>query len=230
VTSINEALRQGDASLRLLEERYGPSRSALSRHLSHLEGGVAPPPDAPPGAAAATTLEPLPSVTTRLRTCEVCQHPELARLDVLLAASGPTPALTLAYGLASSQCTFHQQHRASEAASRARYAQEQARAQAAAVAAAAPPASPAPLPWEELMQLATLIHAQAEYGASAQSMLFTVRNLAKFVPQLVAAAAAACGQPCPVPAGLLLPRFRPGTDLPLHADWQTRGRDEASTL
>jgi hypothetical protein len=82
------------------------------------------------------------------------------------------------------------------------------------------------------MHLAVQLHRQIEYGASSQAVVFSLRNVGKLLPQLIAAMAQACGQACPVPPGLLLPRFRPGTDLPPHDDWdwQARGRDEASSL
>jgi hypothetical protein len=229
VTSINEALRHGGASLRLLEERYGPSRSALSRHLSHLDGGVSPPHDAPPAAVAAVPLEPLPSVT-RLRTCDICMLPDASfmAIETALAREGPTPSVAEEHGVGLSALAHHVTHRQSEALSRERYEREQARAQAAAAMEAPPPASPA-LAWDELMHLSVQLHRQIEYGNNSAALVFAMRNVGKLLPQLVAAMAQACGQACPVPPGLLLPTFRPG-DLPPHADWQMRGRDEASNL
>jgi hypothetical protein len=242
---LEAALREG-VSLRELEGQFHVSRSSLSRHASHTPDSVSPPPAAPPGAAAAVPLEPSqplaapglapaavsPLPKTRLRACPVCLLPDAVfeRLDTALGAQEPSQSLAQEFGMGMSDLLSHTLHRQSEALAAERYAREQARtAQAAAAMEAPPPASPAPLPWDELMRLAVQIHRQIEYGNSSAALVFSLRNVGKLLPPLIAAMAQACGQACPVPPGLLLPRFRPG-DLPPHADWQMRGREEASRL
>jgi hypothetical protein len=230
---IDEALRQG-VSLRSLEGTYHVSRSALSRHLSHLEGGVSPPPDEPAPAAAATA-GPLPRVPTRVRNCEVCQLPEaaLAAIETALAASGPTTDLPLTAGLPLAAFVFHRDHRAREAEANARYDWEQDRLHADGPSDLPPPLVPAgsvppALDWHGLMAQAALLHAQAQYASSLPTMLPCLRNLTALLPYVLEAIAAQAGVVCPVPPGHLPPKFPPpGQGMPARPDWMLVGRDEA---
>ncbi len=190
---INAAMEQS-VSLRALEESYGLSRSALSRHQAHNESSVSPPHDAPtPAAASQPPAAPVPAATagplpkTRLRTCPVCQCPDavVERLDEVLSTREPSESLAMEYGLGLNQLLTHAQHRASEAVSRQRYEAEQHH-QAPADDPGDPTRRLYPVHREitDLVAAAEQLHQQALRAAGLAPALFVLRAMGALLVKL----------------------------------------------
>jgi hypothetical protein len=162
----------------------------LSRHLSHLDDSVAPPPDAPPGAAAAVPLAPLPPVT-RLRTCVICLLPDASftAIETALASAGPTPSVAEAHGVGLSDLSYHVTHRQSEALSRERYEREQAQPPAPEYDPRDPTRVVTPIqrPIDDLVAEAQRLHQQALRAANFPAALFTLREMGALLVKLAEA-------------------------------------------
>ncbi len=194
---INDALRQG-VSLRMLEETYGVSRSSLSRHQAHTDGGDSPPPGEPAPAEASQPLAaPTPAATagplpkTRLKTCPICMLPDdvFESIEDVLGASEPSQSLALEHGVALSQLVSHVQHRASEVLARQRYEAEQH--QAPAYAQDDPTRRLYPVQREigSLVAEAEKLQQAALRAAGLAPALFVIRDVAGLLVRLAQAVA-----------------------------------------